>query len=107
MIKYAELDINDTVVNIIISTESQILLMPGVFIKYGTEDTSSLGEAIISGTYDRAKNKFISPKPWPSWILNDSDEWESPVERPEIGTPYSWDENSQTWNRLEQIDIDI
>ena len=107
MIKYAELDSNDNVVNIMMTTEAQISLMTGIFVKYGTEDTASRGEAIISGTYNRIKDKFISPKPYPSWVLNDSDEWDSPVERPNPGIPHMWDEQNQVWVQLEQIEIDL
>jgi hypothetical protein len=107
MIKYAELDSNDNVVNIIISTRAQISLIPGEFIEWGTEETSSLGDAVISGTYDRAKNKFIGPKPYPSWVLNESDEWSAPITKPNSGSPYSWDEENQTWVELEEITIDL
>ena len=57
----------------------------------------------IGYSYDSSKNKFISPKPYPSWSLNASDDWAAPVTYPnsvEISskTVYvSWDEANQKW----------
>lgn len=36
--------------------------------------------AVVGGTYDSIKDKFINPKPYPSWILNVNDDWESQLE---------------------------
>lgn len=38
--------------------------------------------ASVGYTWDSANNAFIAPKPYSSWVLNNSYEWESPV-----GTP--------------------
>ena len=35
--------------------------------------------ASVGYTYDADKNKFICPKPFDSWSLNDNDDWISPV----------------------------
>ena len=35
--------------------------------------------AAVGDTYDSSKNKFIKPKPFNSWSLNDDDDWVSPV----------------------------
>jgi len=52
-------------------------------------------------TYDEAKNVFIPPKPYPSWILNESTwTWDPPTPKPEVGEddrPTVWDEASQSW----------
>ena len=55
-------------------------------------------------TYDAQKDAFIPPKPYESWVLNDSTcLWDAPVPYPtDIGTPenpkhYSWDESVQNW----------
>ena len=107
MIKYAELNSDNVVINIIISTEAQIELLLGNFVKFGTTDTSSRKEAIVSGTYDSVKDIFVAPRPYPSWSLSDSGEWVPPVERPAPGTPYMWDESSTSWTMLNLIDIDL
>ena len=40
----------------------------------------------------------ISPKPYNSWILNEETcLWEAPIERPNDGKHYNWDEENQNW----------
>jgi hypothetical protein len=55
-------------------------------------------------TYDAERDAFIAPKPFASWILNESTaQWEAPVAMPEdsgTGEPpkrYSWDEATTSW----------
>jgi len=66
----------------------------------------------IGYTYDEDRDAFIPPKPYPSWILNETTcFWESPVVKPETftqnsidedGNPipdnYIWNETNQTWD---------
>lgn len=48
--------------------------------------------------YDKERDAFIPPKPFPSWTLNeDSCLWEAPVAKPTDGKFYSWNEDSQSW----------
>ena len=56
----------------------------------------------IGYTYDSKRDAFISPKPFASWVLNETTcQWEAPVPYPTDGKPdgkqYSWDEPTQTW----------
>lgn len=49
-------------------------------------------------TYDRERDAFIPPQPFPSWTLNEETcLWQAPVPRPEDGKPYDWDEDQQNW----------
>ena len=55
-------------------------------------------------TYDAQRDAFIPPKPYASWVLDESTcLWNSPVAYPtDVGTPeapkfYQWDEPTQTW----------
>ena len=51
----------------------------------------------IGFTYDETRDAFIPPKPYNSWILNESTcLWEAPVPKPE-GRGYKWDEQEQVW----------
>lgn len=55
----------------------------------------------IGYTYDRVRDAFIPPKPFPSWILNEqSCLWEPPIEMPPSGGPFRWDEETQTWIKI-------
>ena len=44
-------------------------------------------------TYNDSNNVFIVPKPFPSWTLDESHDWQPPVSRPDI--KYFWDENNK------------
>ena len=56
----------------------------------------------IGFTYDQEKDAFISPKPYPSFILNeDTCLWEAPVAKPTDGQQYDWNEDNQTWDLIE------
>lgn len=50
----------------------------------------------IGYTYDEAKDAFIAPKPFPSWVLDETTcQWEAPVARPEGA--FIWDEDLLEW----------
>ena len=53
----------------------------------------------IGFKYDQTKDAFIPPKPYPSWILNETTcLWESPISKPTDGQEYIWNETNQTWD---------
>lgn len=55
----------------------------------------------IGFTYDREKDAFIPPQPYPSWILDEETcLWNAPVAYPDDGKFYKWDEQSQSWTDL-------
>jgi hypothetical protein len=55
--------------------------------------------------YDQARDAFIAPKPFNSWILNeDTCRWEAPVAMPELTQEqidnknyYAWNEQIKNW----------
>ena len=52
----------------------------------------------IGYTYDEARDAFIPPKPFASWLLNEEFcLWEAPVAHPADGGFYTWDEENQAW----------
>ena len=53
----------------------------------------------IGYTYDENRDAFIPPKPFNSWILNESTcLWNAPVAYPTDGKKYSWNETTQNWD---------
>jgi hypothetical protein len=53
-------------------------------------------------TYDKIRDAFIPPQPYPSWTLNeDTCLWECPVTRPSDGNEYIWNEETQAWDLQE------
>jgi hypothetical protein len=58
--------------------------------------------AALGDTYDAARDAFISPQPYPSWVLNeDTCRWEAPVPFPDDGRFYNWDEPTTSWVVME------
>jgi hypothetical protein len=55
----------------------------------------------IGMTWDAGRDAFISPKPYNSWVLNESTcRWEAPTAMPTDaaeGEYYRWDEPTTAW----------
>ena len=58
----------------------------------------------IGFTYDKERDAFIPPKPFPSWVLNeDTCLWGAPVPYPQDGKRYQWDEAALNWVEVEVV----
>jgi hypothetical protein len=57
----------------------------------------------IGYSYNSSKDKFLSPQPYPSWSLDDNDDWKAPVTYPTVTeissnpVQITWDEDNQKW----------
>jgi len=52
-------------------------------------------------TYDETRDAFIQPKPYPSWVLNETTcLWDAPVEMPDDDKRYNWNEDTQSWDKI-------
>ena len=73
----------------------------------GVEDSGTpfrKNYAGIGYTYDSTRDAFIPPKPYPSWVLDETTcLWNSPVARPSDfnGVNYNWNETDQSWDAVE------
>jgi len=97
MSEFAKIE-NGIVVSIIIATQEWVDTQQGVYVitPIGTPQTF----AIIGSTYDNGKSAFISPKPFPSWVLNENSfQWEAPVKKP-INGIVVWNEITKTWDSI-------
>ena len=69
------------------------------------------GQHILGGTpfrknyagvgfkYDQTRDAFIPPRPYASWVLNETTcLWDPPVVKPDDGQRYNWNEENQTWD---------
>ena len=55
----------------------------------------------IGFTYDAAKDAFIPPKPFNSWLLDeDTCLWNAPVAYPDDGGRYVWNEETTSWDAV-------
>ena len=51
--------------------------------------------------YDKTKDAFYAPQPFPSWTLDDDTcQWNPPVVYPDDSKMYQWDEDSTEWKEI-------
>lgn len=118
MAHYAFLDSNNTVTEVIVGkdeNEDGILweLHYGAFRNQVCKRTSynTRGGVHTSGgtpyrknyagigyTYDEQRDAFIPPKPFNSWVLNETTcLWDAPMAMPDDGKQYFWNEDTTSW----------
>ena len=105
MSHFAEIN-NDGVVQRVIVAEQDFINSGAVGDSFNWVQTSYNHNfrkqfAGIGFTYDKAKDKFIAPQPYPSWSLDSNDDWQPPSSMPDDGKLYSWDEDSKAWKERE------
>ena len=95
--------LNNNVVTEVIVSEQDFINSGAVGDSFLWVQTSYNGNfrknyASVGGTYDKAKDAFIAPKPYPSWVLvEDTCQWEAPTAMPDDGQAYEWDEATTAW----------
>ena len=56
----------------------------------------------VGYTYDQIKDAFIAPKPYASWLLNETTcLWEAPTTYPTDGEVYTWNETATSWDLVQ------
>lgn len=113
MAHYAFLDENNIVTEVIPGVE-ETLLIEGLepeewygryrgqkCVRTSYNGTIRKNYAGIGYTYDEARDAFIPPQPFASWVLNDETcQWEAPIPYPQDGVVYSWDEELGDWTAV-------
>ena len=120
MAHFAELDGNNVVLRVIVVGNKDTSNANGVEKEYigqafcerlyggNWKQTSYNGNirknyAGIGYTYNSDIDAFVPPKPYASWVLNnDTAQWEAPTPMPEDGQMYSWNEETTSWDVVEQ-----
>lgn len=55
----------------------------------------------IGFTYDSTNDVFYAPKPFPSWLLNETTwTWDAPVPYPTDDKIYAWNEATLSWEEV-------
>ena len=55
----------------------------------------------IGYTYNAARDAFIAPQPYKSWVLDEATcQWQAPKQMPNDGRPYTWNEGLLRWIAL-------
>lgn len=109
MAHYAFLDDNNVVTEVIVGVDETELiegLAPEVWygnfrgqtcIRTSYNGNIRKNYAGIGFTYDPERDAFIPPKPFDSWLLDESTcTWTAPVPKPEEGL-WDWSEDKQSW----------
>ena len=82
--------------------ESFVDSSPGEWLQCSYNNNIRKNYPGIGYTYDSVRDAFIPPKPYASWLLNETTcRWEAPVEIPDNDTEYTWNEETQTWDEVE------
>ena len=57
----------------------------------------------IGYTYDEGRDAFIAPKPFASWVLDETTcQWKAPVAMPTDDKRYLWDEETTSWLEIKE-----
>lgn len=100
---FAELDNQRVVKRVIVADQSFIdsgqVGDPKSWVETSYERSFRKNYAGIGYQYDVMKEGFIPPKPYDSWILDESTcEWRAPKPIPvEVGKVFIWDEGKVDW----------
>jgi hypothetical protein len=58
----------------------------------------------IGYTYDEGRDAFIPPKPFNSWLLDETTcQWKAPVDKPIDDKIYRWNEETTSWDLIEKV----
>ena len=92
MSNYALIE-NGIVKNVIVADADFIASLPNA------SDYVEYTNAGIGDTYDAARDAFIAPKPFNSWVLDEATcQWQAPTPRPTTaGKFYYWSEADLSW----------
>jgi len=121
MAHFAQLDTNNVVTQVIVVSNADTStaqgdekesigiafcerLLGGTWVKTSYNGNIRKNYAGIGYTYDKDRDAFIPPKPYASWVLNETTcRWDAPVAMPSDagqGDPpkmYRWDEDTINW----------
>jgi hypothetical protein len=80
---------------------AQDLGLGGTWIQTSYNGNIRKNYAGIGYTYNQARDAFIAPKPFNSWVLNETTcRWQAPTPMPTDDKNYTWDEETTSWVEL-------
>jgi hypothetical protein len=110
MSHWAELDAENKVLRVLVGDNNdpagdegyQWLLdnLGGTWVKTSYNGNIRKNYAGVGYTYDEARNAFIAPKPFDSWVLDEETcRWQAPTPHPTDGKHYYWSEDDLSWRQ--------
>ena len=115
MAHFAEIGLNNTVLQVIVVHNNELLdengqeseakgaefcrnLFGGTWLQTSYNGTFRKNFAGVGYTYNAIRDAFIPPQPYSSWVIDDATcQWKAPVPMPTDGGMYSWNEATQAW----------
>jgi len=119
---FAELGLNNTVLRVVVVHNNELLdnngveqeskgqdfcrnLFGGTWIQTSYNASFRKNYAGVGYVYDSVRDAFIPPKPFNSWLLDETTcNWIAPVMYPTDGKLYVWDEQNASW-KPEQLPL--
>ncbi len=106
MSHFAEINNDNTVIRVLVGDNTLpdegynwfVENLGGTWIKTSYNGSIRKNFAGVGYTYDQDLDAFIPPKPYPSWLLDETTcQWQAPTPRPIDEKMYEWDESSLDW----------
>jgi hypothetical protein len=115
MAHFAQLDNNNTVTQVIVVANKELLdngieseqkgiefcsnLLGGTWKQTSYSGSIRKNYAGVGFTYDEGRDAFIAPKPFNSWLLDETTcQWKAPVDYPTDDKRYTWNEETLAWD---------
>jgi len=116
MAHFAEIDSNNIVLRVIVLANETIadednkeqeqlgldfianhLKLPGIWKQTSYNNNFRKQYAFVGGTYDASADEFVNAQPYPSWTLDESNDWQPPVEEPTLSQEQIDDGYATIW----------
>jgi len=109
MSHFAELDEDNKVIRVLVGNDNFpnegydwfVETFGGRWVKTSYNASIRKNFASVGFTYDEELDAFIAPKPFDSWLFDESlCRWYSPTPYPMDGRTYIWDEETVNWKEV-------
>ena len=107
MAHWAEINESNIVIRVIVTDNNDpngdeglswlVENLGGTWIQTSYNNNIRKNFAGVGFSYDSELDAFISPKPYESWVLDDTCNWTAPTPYPTDDKLYTWDEKNQNW----------
>jgi hypothetical protein len=111
MSHFAEIDENNIVIRVLVVSDEQEhrgqeflaedLNLGGTWIQTSYNHNIRKQYAGIGYSYNSEADVFIRPRRFESWILDDNFDWQPPIQMPDDGKLYEWNEETISWIEIE------
>jgi len=111
MAHFAQIDENSIVTQVLVVPDNaedrgqdylaNDLGLGGTWVQTSYNNRIRKNFAGVGFVYDLARDAFIAPKPYNSWLLDEETcRWEAPVAYPTDGVMYQWNEETTDWQAI-------